>query len=95
MAFGVWTASDAASVTPNDSADLAVPNACLYIGGSGDVNVDTIDGTTITFVGLYAGTILPVKVKRVRATSTTATNIVALYSNDYRQLNLQAKRAYL
>ena len=72
-------AVDAASVTPNDSADLALTARALYIGGAGNINLDTVTGTTVVFSRLTAGTILPLQVKRVRATSTTATNIVALY----------------
>jgi hypothetical protein len=70
----------AAAVTPNDGTDLAVlPARALYIGGAGNISVDTAAGDTVTFSGLAAGTILPVSVKRVRSTSTTATLIVALY----------------
>ena len=72
-------AEGAVAVTPSDSTDLTYMARALYIGGAGNVNVDVADGTTVVFAGLAAGTILPVRVKRVRATSTTATNIVALY----------------
>lgn len=73
-------AMGAAVVTPNDSTDLTVsPTRSLWIGGAGNVNVDMADGTTVLFSGISAGTLLPVQVKRVRATSTTATLIVALY----------------
>lgn len=72
-------AEGAVAVTPSDSTDLTYMARALYIGGAGSVNVDVADGTTVVFAGLAAGTILPVRVKRVRATSTTATNIVALY----------------
>lgn len=73
-----WTA---ASVTPNDSADLArVATRGLYIGGDGDITVTMSgDSANVTFSGLAVGTILPVRVDRVLATGTTATNIVALY----------------
>lgn len=73
-------AMEAAAVTPNNDADL--PNGicrALYIGGGGNVVLDTLNNTSITFAGLQAGTILPLNVRRVRAASTTATNIVALY----------------
>jgi hypothetical protein len=72
-------AEGAVAVTPSDSTDLTYMARALYIGGAGSVNVDVADGTPVVFAGLAAGTILPVRVKRVRATSTTATNIVALY----------------
>lgn len=69
----------AAAVTPSDSTDLTQLARGLYIGAAGNVNVDLQDGGTVVFVGLMGGTILPVRVRRVRSTSTTATSIVALY----------------
>ena len=72
-----WTA---AAVTPNNGADLPrIATRGLYIGGDGDVSVVMSGGGTVTFAGLVSGTILPVRVDRVRVTDTTATNIVALY----------------
>ena len=70
--------SDAAAITPNDTDELAVYERSLYIGGAGNINVDTVDGTTVLFTGVTAGSVLPIRVKRVRATSTTATAIVGL-----------------
>ncbi len=72
-------AESAQAVTPNDSADLAGLSRALYIGSYGNANVDMADGTTILFLGLSSGQILPIRAKRVRLTNTTATNIIALY----------------
>ncbi len=73
-------AGRAAAVTPSDSADLSTEARGLYIGGAGDVYLDTANGdTNVAFIGLPAGVTLPVRTKRVRSTSTTATNIVALW----------------
>jgi hypothetical protein len=72
-------AVSAAAVTPNTTTDLPrSPARSLYVGGAGNLVVDTAEGQTVTFTGVPAGFILPVSVRRVRATST-ATNIVALY----------------
>jgi hypothetical protein len=72
-----WTA---VAVTPNDSADLArVATRGLYIGGDGNLSVVMSGGGTVAFTGLLGGTILPVRVDRVRSTGTTAQDIVALY----------------
>lgn len=71
-------AKDAFDITPSDSADLSTYARSLYIGGAGDVNLDTVQGTTIVFHAVPAGTILPVGVRRVRSTSTTATDIIGL-----------------
>ena len=69
----------AAAVTPNDSADLAATSRALYVGGAGNVRVTTAGGDTVTFTGVPAGAILPVRVRRVFSTSTTATTILALW----------------
>jgi hypothetical protein len=39
------------------------------------VAVTTEDGTTLTFTGVQAGSVLPVKVTKVLSTGTTATTI--------------------
>jgi len=73
-------ASNAFAVTPNDSADLTHAARGLYVGASGDVKVDLVGGdTAVTLVGLAAGVVHPIRVKRVYSTDTTATSIVALY----------------
>ena len=69
----------AAAVTPNDSADLANVSRALYIGGSGDIKVTTSGGDTVTLVGVVAGSVIPLRVARVFATDTTASDIVALW----------------
>ncbi|MEM8665158.1 MAG: hypothetical protein AAGF49_13695 [Pseudomonadota bacterium] len=69
-------AADAFAITPNDASDLSVAARALYIGGSGDVEVTTLGGTTLVFTGLSAGTVLPCSVRRVYAGNTTATDII-------------------
>ena len=68
-------AGDAFAITPHDT-DVFRATA-LYVGGSGDLSVVMESGTTVTFVGVSAG-ILPIRVRSVRATGTTATDIVGL-----------------
>lgn len=65
-------------VTPNDTTDLTIPARSLYIGGAGDVVVITGAGDA-TFKAAPAGFILEVAPIRVKATGTTATDIVALW----------------
>lgn len=80
MSFGLTPdscAASAISITKADS-DLAHPVRSLYIGGAGNIRVTTVNGHDVTFVGVLAGTILPVSVKRVWSTNTTATSIVGL-----------------
>jgi hypothetical protein len=69
------------SVTPHASNSLP-DGVCraLWVGGAGDVSVIAENDTTAVLIaGLVAGSLLPVRVKAVRAVGTTAANIVALY----------------
>lgn len=70
-------ATNAAAVTPSDSADLAVFARALWVGQAGDLVVTMLGGQTVTLAG--ASGLLPVRVRRVRATGTTAGAIVALW----------------
>ena len=67
---------DATSVTPNDSTTFTP--SVIYVGGAGNVAVITAQGTTVTFVGMLAGSVVPVRVKAV-LTTTTATNLVRVF----------------
>lgn len=71
-------ASSGFPVTPNDGADLAETTRALYIGTGGTLAVRMLSGATLTFTGVAAGSLLPVRVVRVLATGTTAGAIVAL-----------------
>lgn len=68
----------AVAVTPNDSTDLTNTSRAIYVGGAGDLEVITSGGDTAIFVGVAAGTLLPIRVSRVKAAGTTATSLLAL-----------------
>lgn len=75
------TARNAVAVAPSDTADLTMYSRCLYVGGDGDVTVVMVGqngDAPITFPGVVGGTLLPIQVRRVMATGTTATALVAL-----------------
>jgi len=72
-------ADNAAAVTPNDSTDLAFTSRALYVGGAGNIVVTMAGGGDVTFTAVPAGSILPIRVSRVKSTSTTATSIINLY----------------
>jgi len=59
--------------------DLIVLGAVVFVGGGGDVKVTTVSGDTVVFKNLADGSILPVQVRRVWATGTSATDMIALY----------------
>ena len=55
-------------------------NGCvLYAGSGGNIRVLTVGGDDVTFVGLAPGAFVPVQVKRVFASDTGASDIVALW----------------
>ncbi len=67
------------AITPHDSNPLTALCRGVYVGGAGDVALICEDNTSaVTFVGVLAGTILPVRAKKVLSTGTTATNLVGL-----------------
>lgn len=66
------------AVTPSDSA-VYRNIVALYIGTGGDVVVRLRkNGQIITYANVPAGTILRINIDQIRATGTTATDIVAL-----------------
>lgn len=69
----------AAAITPSDTVDLTMQCRGIYVGVAGNVAVHGSDGVATTFVGLAAGSVLPFRAKRVLATGTTATSLVAMY----------------
>lgn len=72
-------ADNATAVTPSDSTDLAFNSRALYVGGAGNLVVTMAGGGDVTFTAVPAGSILPIRVSRVKSTNTTATSIVNLY----------------
>lgn len=75
-------ATNGVAVTPNDSTDLSNVTRGVYIGVGGNLQVtleDMADGASITLSNVAGGIILPLRAKRIWATSTTATGIVGLW----------------
>lgn len=67
------------AITPSDSQELAVVTKALYVGTGGDVVIVPVAGATpVTFRNVPDGGVLDVRVRAVRATGTTAANLVGL-----------------
>lgn len=85
MAYQKLQVGRAASVTPSDTANIpsvsgGTNNGCvLYVGGAGNLKVETVGGDEVTFTGISTGAFLPVQVVKVFSTGTSATNILALW----------------
>lgn len=73
---GSWPATDAFSVTPSDTVNFITNARSLYVGTGGTVVIVTPKGSVVSLLNVPDGAELHVCVKRVNATSTTATDIV-------------------
>ncbi len=67
------------NITPSDTAPIN-PLVGLYVGGAGTVVAVGVDGVSASFV-CPAGTYLRGRFTLVKATGTTATNIVGLLAH--------------
>lgn len=68
-----------AAITPADGTDLPVFTKAIYVGGAGNIVLTAIDDSaSVTLTGVPGGTVLAIRAKRVLATGTTATGLVAL-----------------
>jgi len=70
--------TDAVAITTSDTVDLAKVTDGIWVGGAGIVVAVFPNGKTVNFT-CTAGQLLPIRVKRVNATTTTATLMAALY----------------
>jgi len=69
-------AEHAWAITPG-SGELQYYTRAIYVGGDGNITVDTVGGETgVQFVGLSAGQTISVRAKKV--TAATATNLIGL-----------------
>lgn len=71
------SASDGFAVTPSDTDELEIVTRQLWIRGAGDITVVFKSGRTKTYLAVAAGEKLNIRVKQVKLTGTTATNIEA------------------
>lgn len=68
-----------AAITPSDTVDLTFMARAIYVGTGGNLVAVDDAGTAVTFTNVPDGAIIPIRVSRINATSTTATNMVALW----------------
>ena len=76
----------AAAITPSNTVNVPsvsggenTQGCILYTGSGGTIKVMTIGGDIVTFFSVPAGQVLQVRVLRVYAEVTTASNLVALW----------------
>lgn len=67
-----------AAITPHASNDMALTRA-IYVGVGGDIAAVGADNTPVTFKSVPTGTLLPIRLRRINESGTTATDMVAIY----------------
>lgn len=67
-----------AAVIPSNTVGFGQARA-LYVGTAGDVNVVDLDGVAAVYKNVASGSTLQIQCQRVNTTSTTATDIIALF----------------
>jgi len=73
LKYNVWT-----PVTPSDSADLPRLTDGIWVGTGGNVAAVMQNNTVPTTLAVPSGAWLPIVARRINATNTTASGIVAL-----------------
>ncbi len=71
-------ASGAITITPSDTISLNETTRAIYIGGAGNLTVIMKSGQEVTFSNLLNGNILPIRATQIKATGTTATQLIGL-----------------
>jgi hypothetical protein len=88
MASFTLQAFNAQAVTPSDSQDLLLSGspiegvengALLYVGTGGGLTITTLGGQQVTLANVPDGSYVPIQVRKVWATGTSASNILALF----------------
>ena len=68
----------AVAVTPHDSNELTHVTRALWVGTAGDLALVTQDGSAVTFAN-FGPAWLPGRIRAVKATGTTANDLVAVW----------------
>jgi hypothetical protein len=78
----------ARAVTPSDTARLEPAPDFIYVGGAGNLvfaGMDDLEPQVTTTMAVLAGSYHPVRPGKILATGTTATGIIAFYSDGRRR----------
>lgn len=72
---------DLVTVVPSNTVPIVAGSKTrgLYVGVTGDVTVITGKAQTVKLTAVPAGTLLPIQVTHVKATGTTATDMVGVF----------------
>lgn len=72
-------AREAFPITPEDDTNISRATKAIYVGSSGDIVLRAIGSDTdVIFRNVVAGSVLAIRLRAVRATGTTASDLIGL-----------------
>ncbi|MFK5980274.1 MAG: hypothetical protein QM488_15435 [Rhizobiaceae bacterium] len=72
------SAVDGFAITPDDASELDEITRAIFIGTAGDVAIVLASNTELLFRNVGSGTILPIRARFVKATGTSAADLLGL-----------------
>lgn len=72
-------AANAFAVTPHDTNPQPNVTRAIYVGGAGNLKVTTVGQDDVVFIGVPAGSLIPIRATHIWENGTTATFILGLY----------------
>ena len=66
------------AIAPSDTVALTETTRAVYVGGAGSIAAIMASGASASFAAVPSGTVLPVRLTKVMATGTSASDIVGL-----------------
>lgn len=70
---------NATAIQPADGTPLSHASRAIYVGGAGTLRVEMLNGEAVSLIGVAAGSLLPIRVRKVFQTGTTASGLVAFW----------------
>lgn len=68
------------AIAASDTNDLATIPRAIYVGSGGDIKMQLVhDAAPVVWSSVPTGSLLSVRPRRIYATGTSASNLVALY----------------
>ncbi len=68
----------AIAITGADQTFAGARPRSVYVATAGDLTCDMVNGDNVTFVGLLAGIVYPIAIKKIYDTGTSITGLVLL-----------------
>lgn len=72
-------AIDGGMIVPDDGDDLTHVTRAIYVGTGGQIAAQLASGSMVTLAAVPSGMLLPLRVRKVMATGTSAGDLVALW----------------